>query len=94
MRGRVGLVSFVEFRQPVVPDFCSRAVFVGNFADVCAFGVVWVRWMRVVFGGQEGACAGWCREGWSCSWLVSLRLTVKKVMLCYGAIVFSIFIHS
>ena len=59
------LVAFVEFRQLVVQDFCSRAVFVGDFADMCAFGVVWVRQMRVVFGG--GACAGWLREGWWCS---------------------------
>ena len=72
MRGRVGLVEFVEFRQPVVPDFCSRAVFVGDFADVCVFSVVWVRWMRVVFGGWGcvlggfawvGGAYGWYRSG-------------------------------
>ena len=45
------LVAFVEFRQLVVPDFFSRAVFVGDFANVYAFGVVWVRQMRVVFRG-------------------------------------------
>ena len=73
MQIRVGLVAFVGFRQQVVPDFCSRAIFVGNFADVCAFGVVWVRWMRVVFGGgrarvpggvaRVGRAHGWCRSG-------------------------------
>ena len=53
MGGHVGLVAFVEFRQPVVPDFCSRAIFVEDFADVCAFGVVWVRWMWVVYEHAE-----------------------------------------
>ena len=53
MQGRVGLSAFMEFRQAVEQDIYTRALSVGDFADVCAFGVVWVRRMRVIFRGAR-----------------------------------------
>ena len=53
-------------RHPVIPDGGFITVFIGDFADVCAFVAVWIRRAGVVAqlvrvpGGGTGGVVGRC----------------------------------
>ena len=44
----MGLVAFMLLRHPVMPYGGFGAVFVCDFADMCSFDAVWIRWAGAV----------------------------------------------